>query len=173
MNKILSLILLIVLFVGCSKETVSTMGKIQLTLKTTAGDPVPNARVAVFKSKSDFNNSLSYTNVIFATSDASGNVQIDSLAKGAKYYLRAAAGTNGNINNVKNTIEYSASKTGAIAGDPFTLTVNPVDDVDGDGIKNNIDDDVDGDGAKNCVDRDVDGDMVTGSDDNDLDGDGA
>ena len=47
-----------------------------------------------------------------------------------------------------------------------------VDDIDNDGIPNDIDDDVDGDGVVNSEDDDVDGDGIPNNVDNDIDGDG-
>ena len=46
------------------------------------------------------------------------------------------------------------------------------DDIDNDGIKNDVDTDVDGDGIKNENDSDIDGDGIKNENDTDIDGDG-
>ena len=47
-----------------------------------------------------------------------------------------------------------------------------IDDIDNDGILNDVDDDVDGDGIVNSEDDDVDGDGIPDNLDDDIDGDG-
>ena len=48
----------------------------------------------------------------------------------------------------------------------------PPNDIDGDGILNDVDDDVDGDGIINADDDDIDGDGILNEYDDDIDGDG-
>ena len=49
---------------------------------------------------------------------------------------------------------------------------SPNNDIDNDGIDNDVDDDIDGDGIVNSEDDDVDGDGIPDDIDNDIDGDG-
>ena len=52
----------------------------------------------------------------------------------------------------------------------YQSTIN--NDIDNDGIDNDVDDDIDGDGVVNSEDDDVDGDGIPDDIDNDIDGDG-
>ena len=54
----------------------------------------------------------------------------------------------------------------------FFQLSNPPNDIDGDGILNDVDSDVDGDGIINAEDDDIDGDGIINEFDDDMDGDG-
>ena len=54
----------------------------------------------------------------------------------------------------------------------FFQLPNPPNDIDGDGILNDVDSDVDGDGIINAEDEDIDGDGILNEYDEDMDGDG-
>ena len=54
----------------------------------------------------------------------------------------------------------------------FFQLSNPPNDIDGDGILNDVDNDVDGDGIINAEDDDIDGDGIINEYDDDMDGDG-
>ena len=54
----------------------------------------------------------------------------------------------------------------------FFQLSNPPNDIDGDGILNDVDSDVDGDGIINAEDDDIDGDGIINEYDDDMDGDG-
>ena len=65
-----------------------------------------------------------------------------------------------------------SDKYGCYWNSDTILYQSPNNDIDNDGIDNDVDDDIDGDGIVNSEDDDVDGDGIPDDIDNDIDGDG-
>jgi len=155
---------------GANQSTyiASESGNYYVQFITSDGCEGTSIPIDIVKCDDDFSPSIFVSENIILTTDTEYN--IDWYYNGLFFGSGSSVvGDNNGYFWLQATDEFGCSW---LSDTIFFQLPNPPNDIDGDGILNDVDNDVDGDGIINAEDDDIDGDGIINEYDDDIDGDG-